>query len=177
MSKQRSKPGTEVVPASNAVDGVEWGGRTIAAGFSVDLDAATIVDRMSEALLRHLRESLLTGERPDGAGEQAPLSARAAAIPGRQSQFRGYRTGVLADELHRSAIKSDGRTASCTVAPPPSRNAYLAGERRRGRELLTLRGAAGAAVAAAARAAVAEMVSGDEVAKNRGEVAAKDVEK
>lgn len=177
MSKQRSKPGTEVVPASNAVDGVEWGGRTIAAGFSVDLDAATIVDRMSEALLRHLRESLLTGERPDGAGEQAPLSARAAAIPGRQSQFRGYRTGVLADELHRSAIKSDGRTASCTVAPPPSRNAYLAGERRRGRALLTLKGAAGEAVAAAARAAVAEMVSGDEVAKNRGEVAAKDVEK
>ena len=58
-----------------------------------------------------------------------------------------------------------------------ARNAYLAGERRRGRELLTLRGAAGEAVAAAARAAVAEMVSGDEVAKNRGEVAAKDVEK
>lgn len=177
MSKQRSKPGTEVIPASNAVDGVEWGGRTIAAGFSIDLDPTILVDRMSEALLRHLRESLLTGERPDGAGEQAPLSARAAAIPGRQSQFRGYRTGVLADELHRSAIKSDGRTASCTVAPPPSRNAYLAGERRRGRALLTLKGAAGEAVAAAARAAVAEMVSGDEVAKNRGEVAAKDVEK
>ena len=76
---------------------------------------------------------------------------------------------MLADELHRSAIKSDGRTASCTVAPPPSRNAYLAGERRRGRELLTLRGAAGEAVAAAARAAVAEMLSGDPVPKDRGD--------
>ena len=173
MSKQRSKPGTEVIPASNAVDGVEWGGRTIAAGFNIDLEPTILVDRMSEALLRHLRESLLTGERPDGGGEQAPLSARAAAIPGRQSQHRGYRTGVLADELHRSAIKSDGRTASCTVAPPPSRNAYVAGERRRGRELLTLKGAAGEAVAAAARAAVAEMISGEPVEKDRAEKAAK----
>ena len=173
MSKQRSKPGTEVIPASNAVDGVEWGGRTIAAGFSIDLDPTILVDRMSEALLRHLRESLLTGERPDGGGEQDALSPRAAAIPGRQSQHRGYRTGVLADELHRSAIKSDGRTASCTVAPPPSRNAYVAGERRRGRELLTLKGAAGEAVAAAARAAVAEMISGEPVEKDRGDMTAK----
>ena len=72
---------------------------------------------------------------------------------------------------------SDGQTASCRILPPVARNAYVGRERKLGRELLTVRGAAGAAVAAAARAAAAEMVSGLEVGKNSGEVAAKDATK
>lgn len=169
---------TVVVPAvDTGDDGLEWGTRCVSAGFAVDFGAEILVDRMSQALLAHTRTAILEGQRPDGGGEQTPLSARALAAPDRQSDNRGYRSGELADGLRRTAIESNGREASCKVSPPPSRNAYVGKERKQGRELLTLRGAAGAAVEAAAREAVAEMVSGDEVAKNRGEVAAKDVEK
>lgn len=191
MAKPTRKPGGRPLPADGSAGptvvpvipsvadtgDVEWGTRVVSAGFAVDLDATILVDRMSAAHLRHTREAILTGQRPDGGGEQTPLSARALAAPDRQSDNRGYRSGELADGLRRTAIESNGREASCKVSPPPSRNAYVGKERKQGRELLTLRGAAGAAVEAAAREAVAEMVSGDEVAKNRGEVAAKDVEK
>ena len=169
---------TVVVPAvDTGDDGLEWGTRCVSAGFAIDLDAAILVDRMSAAHLAHTRTAILEGQRPDGGGEQAPLSARALAAPDRQSDHRAYKSGELADGLRRTAIESNGREASCRVLPPVSRNAYVGRERKLGRELLSVRGAAGAVVEAAARAAVAEMVSGDEVAKNRGEVAAKDVEK
>lgn len=166
-----------VVPAVDTSGDFEWGTKVVSAGFAVDLDAGVLVDRMSQALLRHTRGAIIAGERPDGGGEQAPLSARALAAPDRQSDNRGYRSGELADGLRRTAIESTGREASCKVSPPPSRNAYVGKERKNGRLLVTIRGAAGAAVEAAAREAVAEMVSGDEVAKSRGEVAAKDADK
>lgn len=191
MAKPTRKPGGRPLPADGSAGptvvpviptvadtgDVEWGTRCVSAGFAIDLDAGILVDRMSAALLQHTREAILEGQRPDGGGEQTALSARALAAPDRQSDNRGYRTGELADGLRRTAIESNGREASCRVLPPVSRNAYVARERKLGRELLTIRGAAGAVVEAAAREAVAEMVSGDEVAKNRGEVAAKDVEK
>lgn len=170
-----------VIPVVPAVDtgegGVEWGVRTVSAGFALDLDAAILVDRMSAALLRHTRESILAGQRPDGGGPQDELSARALANPDRQSPHRGYASGTLADELYRTPIESTGREASCRVLPPRSRNPYVGRERKNGRELLTLRGAAGAVVEAAAREAVAEMLTGREVDKSRGELAAKDVDK
>lgn len=156
---------------------LEWGTRVVSAGFAVDLDAAILVDRMSRAHLVHTRAAILTGQRPDGGGAQAELGVQAASVPDRQSPFRGYRTGELADGLRRSAIESNGREASCKVLPPVSRNTYVGKERRQGRELLTLRGAAGQVVEAAARAAVAEMVSGLEVERKAGEVDAKDAER
>ena len=166
-----------VVPAMDTGDdGLEWGTRCVSAGFAVDLDAAILVDAMSAALLKHTRDALMSGQRPDGGGAQAPLSARALSDPDRESPHRGFNTGTLADELRRSEITSDGRTASCKVSPPPSRNAYIGRERRLGREMLTLRGAAGAAVEAAARAAVAEIMTGNAIDKDRGELAAKDAE-
>jgi len=166
-----------VVPALDTGGDFEWGTRVVSAGFAVDLDAGAIVDRMSEAWLRHTRAAILSGQRPDGGGPQDPLSTRALADPNRQSEHRGYNTGTLADELYRTPIESTGREASCRVLPPRSRNPYISKERKNGRELLTMRGAAGAAVEAAAREAVAEMMSGTEVSKSRGEVAAKDAGK
>lgn len=179
MPADGSGPPTSVVvvPALDTAGDVEWGTRVVSAGFAVDLDAGAIVDRMSEAWLKHTRGAILAGQRPDGGGPQDELSARALSAPDRQSDNRGYRSGELADGLRRSVIESDGRTASCRVAPPVSRNAYVARERKNGRLLVTLKGAAGAAVEAAAREAVAEMMSGTEVSKSRGEVAAKDAGK
>ncbi len=178
MPADGSGPPTSVVvvPTMDSGD-VEWGVRTVSAGFAVELDAAVIVDRMSEAWLKHTRAAILSGQRPDGGGPQDELSARALSAPDRQSDNRGYRSGELADGLRRTAIESDGRTASCRVAPPVSRNAYVARERKNGRELLTLRGAAGAVVEAAAREVVAEIVTGAELDKNSTSITAKDAGK
>lgn len=190
MAKPTRKPGGRPLPADGSAGptvvpvipsvadtgDVEWGTRCVSAGFAVDLDAGVLLDRMSQALLAHTRTAILEGQRPDGGGAQAPLTARALAAPDRQSDNRGYRSGELADGLRRTAIESNGREASCKVSPPPSRNAYVGKERKNGRELLTIRGAAGAAVEAAAREAVAEMMTGDELAKNRNEVVAKDTQ-
>lgn len=163
-----------VVPAATASSDVEWGARVISAGFAVELDPVILVDAMSRALLSHTRDAILAGQRPDGGGAQAELSARALAAEGRQSEHRGYKSGELADGLRRTAIESDGRTASCRVLPPKSRTAYVAKERKRGIVLLTGAGAAGAAVAEAARAAVGAMMSGATVERDKSETVAKD---
>ena len=85
--------GPTVIPVVDAVSSgevdLEWGVRVVSAGLAVDLDAAILVDRMSAAHLKHTRAAIIAGERPDGGGEQAPLSARALAAPNRQSDNRG----------------------------------------------------------------------------------------
>lgn len=173
-----SGPPTSVVvlPKIDTGGDDEWGARVVSAGFAVDLDAAVIVDVMSQAHLVHTRDAIMSGERPDGGGPQKPLSKRALSDPNRESPNRGFHTGVLADGLRRTAIESNGREASCRVLPPTERNAYVGGEQKRGVELLTLRGAAGVAVQKAAAQAIERMMTGREQQKNRGEVAAKDAE-
>jgi len=173
--------GPTVIPVVDAVSSgevdLEWGVRVVSAGLAVDLDAAILVDRMSSAHLRHTRAAILAGERPDGGGPQDPLKPRTLAAGERQSDHRGYKSGLLADELFRTAVESTGQEASCRILPPRSRHTYIGRERKLGRELLTTRGAAGAAVEAAAREAAAEMMSGNEVAKNRGSTTAEDAGK
>ena len=113
---------TVVIPATDTGDdGLEWGSRVVSAGFAIDLDAAILVDAMSAALLKHTRDALMSGQRPDGGGAQAPLGARALSDPDRESPHRGFNSGVLADELRRSPIVSNGQTASCRISPPSRR--------------------------------------------------------
>lgn len=161
--------GVVVVPAV-ADPSVEWGTRQVSAGLALDLDAAILVDAMTRAHLLHARNALATGQRPDGGGEQKPLGRRALANPDRESPHRDYATGTLADGLRRTAIKSDGQTATSRVLPPTSRTAHVAKERARGVELLTAAGAAGEAALAGARAAVAAMASGRKVIHDDDEV-------
>ena len=118
----------------------------------------------------------MEGKRPDGGGEQKPLSKQALANPDRESPHRGYHTGLLADGLYRTAIKSDGNTASSTINAPPERNAYLGKERKRGVVLLTAAGAAGEAAATAARETARVMASGAKIVTDPATVAAKDAE-
>lgn len=140
----------------------------------MDLDPAILVDRMTRAVLQHTREAILEGKRPDGGGPQKALSKQALAAD-RQSPHRGYRSGVLADGIKRSKIKRSGTKATSTIVPPPSRNAYLAQERKRGINLLTLAGASGEAAREAAREAVKEIAQGGEVPKSDKELEAEDV--
>lgn len=173
-----SGPDTAIVvlPEVDDPEAVEWGTRTVSAGFAIDLDPAHLVDAMTRALLDHHRTALMEGKRPDGGGEQKPLSKQALANPDRESPHRGYHTGLLADGLYRTAIKSDGNTASSTINAPPERNAYLGKERKRGVVLLTAAGAAGEAAATAARETARVMASGAKIVTDPATVAAKDAE-
>lgn len=163
-----------VVPPSAGAEPDAWGVRTVSVGMAVDMDPAILVDAMTRAWLGHTRDALMTGQRPDGGGPQKALHGRALANPDRESPHRGYNTGELADGLHRTAITSDGRTASSRGLPPVTRTVYVATEAARGVVLVTGAGAAGEAAAAAARAAAPAMVSGHEVEHDDREVAAKD---
>jgi hypothetical protein len=155
----------------------EWGVRQVSAGFALDIDPVPIVDSMSRALLDHIRAALMSGQRPDGGGEQKALGVRAASDPDRESPHRGFNTGILADELRRTPIKSTGDEASSTIYPPTSRTAYVAAEKRRGVVLLTSAGAAGKAAADAAREAVGVILGGDKVIARPAEVTARDADK
>lgn len=164
--------GVVVVPAV-AEPSVEWGTRQVSAGLALDLDAAILVDAMTRRHLTHTRAALMSGQRPDGGGPQKPLGKRATANPDRESPHRDFASGTLADGLRRTAIKSDGQTATSRVLPPTSRTAHVAKERARGVELLTAAGAAGEAALAGARAAVAAMTSGRKVIHDDDETDAK----
>lgn len=154
--------------------GLEWGTRRVSVGFAVDLDAAHLVDAMTRAFLTHTRDAIMGGQRPDGGGEQKPLSRQALANPDRESPNRGYASGELADGIYRTPIKSDGPTASCTVNPPASRNAYVGKERRRGVLLLTAAGAAGQVAAEAAQATAKAMAEGSRIVTDPAQVEAAD---
>lgn len=152
----------------------EWGCKIGTVGFAIDLDPAILVDRMTRAVLQHTRDSILDGVRPDNGGPQKPLSRQALAVD-RQSEHRGYRTGHLADAIKRSKIKRSGFTATSRIVPPSNRNVYVAQERERGVNLLTLAGKSGDAARAAADAAVAEITQGGKVPVTDREVDAEDI--
>lgn len=165
-----------ILPEVDDPAGLEWGTRRVSAGFAIDLNAAHLVDAMSRAFLAHTREAIMQGQRPDGGGEQKALSRQALANPDRESPNRGFATGELADGIYRTAIKGDGPTASCTVNPPASRNAYVGKERARGVLLLTAAGLAGEVAANAARDTAKAMAEGSRIVTEPASVAAVDVE-
>ena len=163
---------TVIPPSSGGDDEDGWGTNTVSAGLSLDLDAAILVDRMTRALLTHHREAILSGQRPDGKGPQKPLSSQALAAPGRQSDHRGYRTGVLADGLRRTKIEGDRQNATSRIVPPTNRNVYVANELRNGVSILTLAGKAGEVAREAAGEAVAEITTGKRIEKSKTELEA-----
>lgn len=164
-----------VVPESNGLD-VEWGTKTVTAGVAFDFDPAIMVAGMRDAWLSHVRTCLLEGTRPDGGGETKPLGARAALEPNRISEFRNVASGTLADGLRSLPLESNGQTASVRCLPPQSRQAHCVKERARGVDIMTTRGAAGAAAIAGAKAAVEAMMTGREVIHDDGEVTSKEAD-
>lgn len=166
----------EVIPPSQpvALGPDEWGTSVASVGFALDLDPAIFIDRGGRHHLKHTRTSLLEGKRPDTGAPQKPLSRQALAVD-RQSEHRGYRTGHLADEIKRTKIKRSGSSATASIVPPPNRNVYVAQERARGVNLLTLAGLAGDAVRAGFQEALAEIAEGGKVPVTDREVDAEDV--
>lgn len=163
-----------LIEQRNDGDDGEWGATTVSAGLALDFNPAIIVDGMRRAWLKHTRESILTGQAVEG-GEADPLGRRALEAPGRQSDHRLYKTGALADGLCSDGIESNGQTATATVKPPRSRTVIVAKERRRGRNIMTTEGAAGAAAMEGARLAVEAMRTGRKVIIDPGDVDADEV--
>ena len=166
-----------LIPASppQPSGGDEWGTRVHSVGIDLDLDPAIPVDAMSRAILVHLRQSILSGVRPDGKGAQKALGAKAAALPGRQSPHRGYKTGVLADGLRRLRIKTSGSKASTRIVGPTTRNVYLAMEAKRGVYMITGAGKVATVAKEAALEVMREIVKGLSPKVDRGEEEAGDL--
>lgn len=169
------RTGVVLLPAlDDAPAGDEWGFKRMSSGFALDLDPAPMVDAASRAVLTHARTSILEGKRPDTGGPQRPLSRRTLRDPDRQSEHRGYRTGLLADGIRRSNLTSDGQTATATIVGPPERNAFLGKEKAKGVNLLTLSGLSGEAAKAAVAEVVAVVATGRKVEADVSGVGAKD---
>ena len=131
----------------------------------LDLDARRLVDASSAALLAHLRDAIEASRDPGTGRSHPPLKRRAREAPGRLGD-RGYRTGLLADEIARTAVRGSSTRARTLIEPPPERIAYVKAEAKRGTRLLASDGAAGAVLSQA----VAEFGRGVFDARARGRV-------
>lgn len=165
-------PPMEPAPAGGGED--EWSFSMASIGLVLDLSAEHVVDGMRRQAIVDTREALLTGQRPDGKGPQRKLRERTAEKPGRQSPYRGYNTGVLADGIKATKITGNTSQAKCRIVPPPSRNVYVAQELKAGVAILTAEGKIGEGMRAAAQRVVEAMCTGREVKTNPDEVEAED---
>lgn len=137
------------------------------------IDARAIVDQVRRAILAEVSDQIREGKRPDG-GPQRPLSKRNAADPRRESTFRGYRTGVLVDELRASPIRGDAGKAESQVMPPTSRNVFIATEAARGVTYLGIGPRVAEAADRATREVVAAQLDGRKVEADQGEPEARE---
>lgn len=143
----------------------------VSAGFVVDLRADLIVDEITTDLLKHFRKSIMTGQRADG-GPQRPLSKGRQNDPGRESTYRGFATGHLADNLRRTTITGSTAAAKSKILPPTDRNVFFATEAKRGVGYLSVDGVAGEVAQSAAQNAVQFLTTGTRAEEDRREVPA-----
>ena len=127
----------------------------VAQAFAINVTADVPVDVVSHALLVYWRNTILTGNRPDGSGAQIALSQATMARGDRLTPHRGAASGVLADGLRRSAITGTTTRAKCVIQPPTQRNVFIAGELARNIQYIGLGGEADEVV----RLAVQEWLS------------------
>lgn len=111
-----------------------------AEALEVNTSADLLVDAATHALLIYYRNAVMAGMKPDGSGPQVKLSQASAADPNRLSSFRGYKTGVLADGIRRTAITGTTTKARAVIMPPTNRNVFVAEEAKRGIFYLRLGG-------------------------------------
>lgn len=171
--RQPGDPGVVVLAGAGATgpvgpDGQRAGVTLEGPALVIDLDARALVDIARREILAQTSENIREGRRPDG-GPQRPLSRRAAADPNRESPHRGFRTGLLADELRATPIRGDAGRAESTVAPPTTRNVFIAQEKERGVTYLAISPQIAAAVEQATADAVRAMLEGRAVTAEQGE--------
>lgn len=110
----------------------------------LELDARELVRRTSDAAIETMRESLIGGVNPvDG----TPRPENSAGRP------EGFRTGTLANNLHRTVVTGSASSASTTIRPPQSRAGWVAS---RG-DVMVANGRVGEAIQVAADEYTAEV--------------------
>lgn len=117
----------------------------VAQALTINVTADTIVDVASHALLVYWRNTILSGTKPDGSGDQVPLSQATIAqtgAGGRLTPYRGAASGSMADNLRRSAITGTTTRAKCTIQTPTNRNAFVAQQAAKGIRFIKLGGEA-----------------------------------
>lgn len=154
-------------PEPAAVDGISVSTRCISASFVLDFNAGVLVDEMAKAFIGHHLEAISNGRHPRGGG-QRPLSEGRRNDPGRESKYRGYNSGHLAENLRRGKITGTTAKAKTRILPPTDRNVFLANEEKRGITYLSTEGEAGEAATAAGYAAVELLLLGKKVDVDRG---------
>lgn len=113
----------------------------VAQAFTINVTSDTIVDVASHALLVYWRNTILSGTKPDGSGDQVPLSQATIAQVGgggRLTPYRGAATGSMADNLRRSAITGTTTRAKCTIQLPTNRNVFAAQQAAKGIKFIGL---------------------------------------
>lgn len=143
----------------------------VSAGLVLDVRADIIVDEVTSKLLKHYRRAIMAGQRAEG-GPQRPLSKGRQNDPGRESTFRGFATGHLADNLRRTTITGSTVSAKSKILPPTDRNVFIATEARRGVGYLSVEGVAGEVAREAADAAVEFLTTGMRAEEGRSEASA-----
>lgn len=113
-----------------------------AEALEINTSADLLVDAATHALLVYYRNAIMSGTKPDGSGPQVKLSQASAADPSRLSEYRGFKTGVLADGIRRTAITGTTTKARASILPPTNRNVFVAEEAKRGIFYLRLGGEA-----------------------------------
>ena len=98
---------------------------------AADLDARRLTDATSDAVLKHTRKTIEDAVDPATGTKKTPLKARSANEPGRLGD-RGWRTGFLADNFQRTAVRGSSTRARTLIEPPREREVFLRAEARRG---------------------------------------------
>lgn len=117
----------------------------VAVAKTINVTADTIVDVVSHGLLVYWRNTILSGTKPDGSGDQVPLSQATIAQTGdggRLTPYRGAASGAMADNLRRSPVSGTTTRAKCTITTPTNRNAFVAQQAAKGIRFIKLGGEA-----------------------------------
>lgn len=141
----------------------------------IDAPADVLAAQVADVVLRHAYESITTGRDAKTGGSKPDVLPRVADRPGRRSQFRGYATGQLGEDLERSPVQgTTGRARTTIQHPDAGRSVFLAAEAARGIHHTSVEGVARGKIEQAVRAFVegaagpeAEVVAAAEGAKRQ----------
>lgn len=153
---------TSKAPARHGKNGLS---ATFVSGSNWDfgLDAGLLVDALTLSLLSHYRDSIMSGDIPDGSGAQKPLTEKVAKLSGRRGKVRGFNTGRFADNIRRSKITGTTVKAQSRILPPTDRNVFIATEAKRGNSYFSVQGTASEII----REVTDEFVRGGILGQNR----------
>lgn len=99
----------------------------------IDAPADVLVAEVSQTVLKHAHDSIKSGRDAKTGGSKPAVTPRVARQQGRRSQFRGYNTGELAEDLERSPVQGSTAKARATIQhPDPGRAVFLADEMTKG---------------------------------------------